>query len=290
MALEFLYAENDVPSLISALYDSEYYLSQSVGIYKDLPLSQIDAITALKTDLVLPGFTVYWVGRGENNQLLQFKSCGKQSHPSYVGKQGRVAGYLSISTRAEPSDEAAKLLKMMRQYLRKNGLFRRYNGSARMSCYYLPNYSQLEENYLQRPFPEYVCRGTIRVICESDQVAGFIEKLEQISKCYPAIENGNVFANGYRGNKMSVICFEFLCNHKLFSFSDLMQMIQWISENKKSAVCNQKLQMIAESPPMSIKNHLGIQASIVIFIDNPWQCWIDCESEYSGKTTILWPN
>lgn len=290
MALEFLYSQDDIPSLVANLYDNGYYLSRSAGSYKDQPLSYADVVSALGVNLLLPGSKVYQVGKGEHKYIMQLISCGKYSHPCYVGKHGRIAGCLSPSIQSEIESEAGNLQKIMRAYLKKNGSFLRYNANSRMSCFFLKNYEKLEKNYLQNPFPEHTCRGVIRILSRSTQVMLFIEKLEKTSQYFPAIESGCITVTKYwADHNVSDICLEFLCDHTSFSISDLRRMILWISDNRKSAVCNQKLQMFAESPPMSVNSVSENQPSITIFIDNPWKCWINNDSDYSGRPIILWP-
>jgi len=288
MALEFLYAENDIPSFISTLYDNKYYLSRSAGLYKDQPLSYSDAASALRTDLQLPGTKVYWVGKGDQIHLLQLTSCGKQSHPCYAGKQGRIAGFLSSETQPETASESSNLLKIMKHYLKGNGSFRRYNGNARMSCYFLTNYNKLDEAYLHKPFPDHICRGVMRVLCDETHKTDIIPKLDKAPEKYPAIEKNKMIVNeNWANHDISEILFDFLCDRNLFSAADLQNLILWLSDGQKSVMYNQKLQMIAESPPMSFKN-FPEEAQIVIFIDNPWQCWINHEDEYTGRPIALW--
>lgn len=290
MAIEFLYASEDIPSLVTYLYDNGFFLSRSAGIYRDKPLSSTEAESSLDSDLYFPGTKVYWIGNEKSNHLLQFVPCGKQCDPCYVGKQGRAAGFLSTKSQVNTDSDSVILQKLMRQYLKKHGIFQRYNGNARMNCFFLPNYRLKEERYLQNPYPDYLCLGTGRVICYRQKSVEIINKLESISIHFSAIQNCSLNIRDYWVNKdLEDIRFAFLCDHNLFTYLDFQRLIRWLSDNQKSVVANQKLQMFGESPPMSLVNAQANQPHMIVFLDNPWQCWLNHERDYSGKPTILWP-
>lgn len=291
MSIEFLYAAEDIPDLVDYLYDNGFFFARSAGIYKGKPLSPSQAESSLESDLFFPGSKVYWIGNEKSGQLLQFVSCGKQSEPYYVGKRGRDAGFLSTRPHSDMDFDAILLLKSMRKYLKKHATFQRYNGDARMNCYFLPYYRLKEERYLQNPYPDYLCLGTGRVICYSHQKMEMIKKLETVSSCFPAIQNFIPIMRDYWVNTdLSDIRFTFLCDHNNFSFFDFQRLIRWLSDNKKSVVANQKLQMFGESPPMPLAKVQMEQPHIMVFLDNPWQCWINYEHEYSGKSIVLRPD
>ncbi len=290
MALEFLYALEDIPSLVFFLYENGYYISKGKDLQSNRLLTPNDAISALSTDLLLPGSKVYWIGQGEQRFVLQFISCGNQSHPCCLGREGRAAALLSSRSQSGLKESADKLQKILRGYLKKNGSFLPYNGKARMSCYFLHNYLALEEDYLCTPFNDPICRGVIRVLCSQMQVNTVTENLGRIAKQYPAIVPGrmHIFTN-WGNHEVADICFEFLCDRSNFSFSDLHNLIRWLSGNRKSEASNQKLRMMANCPPMrSLPSHVE-QPIITVFIENPWQSWLGSEEHYSGKLVTLWP-
>lgn len=290
MAIEFLYASEDIPTLLGPVYENGFFFSRSAGMYRDKPLSSVEAESLLDSDLFFPGSKVYWIGNEKSSHLLQFVSCGKQSEPCYVGKRGREAGFLSTISQANMDCDSVRLQKLMRKYLKKHGAFQPYNGASRMSCFFLPNYKLKEEQYLQNPYPDALCLGTGRVICYRKKSVEIINKLETISIHFPAIQNCSLYIRDYWANKdLEDIRFAFLCDHNLFKYLDFQRLIRWLSDNQKSVIANQKLQMFGESPPMSLDNAQADQPHMIVFLDNPWQCWLNHERDYSGKPTILWP-
>lgn len=290
MSMEFLYASEDIPALVEHLYDNGFFLARSAGENKGMPLSCSEAESSLDTDLFFPGSKVYWIGNEKSSHLLQFISCGKRSEPCYVGKQGREAGFLSTKPQTETDGDSTSLQKLMRKYLKKYGIFQRYNASARMSCFFLPNYRLKEARYLQNPYPDHICLGTGRVVCYRHKSVEIIKKLETISSGFPAIQNCSLNLRDYWVNEdLDDIRFTFLCDRNLFTYFDFQRLIRWLSDNQKSVVANQKLQMFGESLPMSLVNEQADQPHMIVFLDNPWQCWLNHERDYSGKPTILWP-
>lgn len=290
MALEFVYSMEDIPNFVGYLYDNHYYLSRGAGLYKGKILSEIDANSALSSDLLFSGTKMYWVGNKKKSRIMQFSSCGKESHPRYLGKQGRSVGLFSQSGEIEDKSEALVLQKSVRAYFRKNGSFRPYNEIARMSCFFLRNYIELDERYALKPLPNNICHGAIRILCIKSQTEYYTNKINDVLHGFQGVDPDNLLVHKYWGeHQLTEICADFLCNRDCFLLSDLEQMIRTISDNNKAVIMNQKLHMLAKSVPNS-SSCSSVDAPIIsIQIDNPWECWLNREDEYSGKPINIWP-
>jgi hypothetical protein len=291
MAIEFLYSKEDVPSFVENLYSQHYYLAREVKPRQDLILTQVDATAMLITDLFFPGSRRYWIGDSAHSHILQMDSCGKQSHPAYVGKQGRIAGLLSLYFQPEHKESAQDIHKIVKTYLRKHGTYRNYNPGVRMSCYFLPSYAQLDDAYRNEPHPSHICPGGLQILCLKDQTEVFLDKVHSLSDFHPSIQCKAQYVSDYGEDHSSAnICLDFLCDRSCFAFGDFQKMIRWISGNQKAVVHNQKLRMIAESAPDRSMIIHPMDIKIKVYIDNPWQCWVGQEETYSGKPVILWPD
>lgn len=291
MAIEFLYAKDDVLSFIKNLYDQGYHLAKKSNSGEAVSLTQADAVSALTTDLFFPGSAVYWIEDRNKNSIVQLIACEKQSDPFYVGKQGRMAGYLSSLAQNEQKDAADQVNKVIQTYLKKHGTFRNYNPNARMSCYFLPSYLQMDADYCSAPLPDHICQGGLKILCKKDLADIFLNKLSNLHNYHSAVQSTACHISEYWEDRtFSIICCGFLCDRNRFLNEDLQKMIRWISDDKKAIFFNQKLRMIAEAPYEATSRQQSMDFKITIFIDNPWRCWIGKEESYSGKPTILWPN
>lgn len=286
MAIEFLYAKDDVSSFIKNLYDQGYHLTS-----KAIPLTQADATSALTIDLFFPSSKVYWIENKDKNRIVQLNSCGLQSDPSYVGKQGRMAGYLSSLTQHEQKVAADQVKKVIHSYLKKYGTFRNYNPNVRMSCYFLPSYAQVDKAYRNAPLSDHICQGGLKILCKKEHADIFLDKVNNLHNYHTAIQSKTYYISEYWEDRtVSIICCGFLCDRNHFSAEDLQKMIRWISDDQKAVFFNQKLKMIAEAPYEATNRQQSMDFKITIFVDNRWRCWIGQEKLYSGKPIILWPN
>ena len=177
MSIEFLYAKEDIPDLVYFLYANDCYISHRNSCKCNDILPQNRAINALISDLCTP-FGTYYIGRKNNTRLLLFDSCGRQGHPRHLGKRGRYAGKIVCDDRTHC--DANDLYKLIKNYFKKNYSYQRYNGNARMSCYFAPNYLNFEKMYAQNPDPEGMCPGYLRIICASSQKQNYDKIIESI--------------------------------------------------------------------------------------------------------------
>lgn len=105
-------------------------------------------------------------------------SCGPQSHPSKLGLQGRLAGVIGHIDKESASEK--ELMRLLRNYFRRNYKFLRYNGVARMSCHFGPHYLQMEAVFCQPPIKGPVYRPS---------VSGLLRRSyrNRKGKCHPCI-------------------------------------------------------------------------------------------------------
>lgn len=163
VSLEYLHAKEDIPEFIVFLYSIGSYIRHRENPYicQDI-LSQDRAVNALIDDLSA-SFGTYYIGKGNNAELLSLDSCGRQGHPRNLGRRGRFAGRIICDNKDD--SEAMELFRQIRNYFRRTYNYQRYNGNARMSCYFGPHYQRLDNKYAIHPDAEGVCPGYLRIIC-----------------------------------------------------------------------------------------------------------------------------
>lgn len=148
MRLEFLQSDGDIEEFVSYLYELGYSISQSCRQMRGMVLDRMTAIHELQYDLHTSSSS-YYLGDAANNRILVMDSCGPQSHPSKLGRQGRLAGVIGHIDKESASEK--ELMRLLRNYFRRNNKFLRYNGAARMSCHFGPHYLQMEAVFLPTP-------------------------------------------------------------------------------------------------------------------------------------------
>lgn len=183
-SIEFLHTEEDIPEFVSFLYMNDCYIWHRNSTKCQNVLLQEQAVCALTSDLFSP-FGTYYIGRSENRQLLLLDSCGRQAHPRNLGKRGRYAGRIVCS---EQTDLAAiSLFKLIKSYFCKCYHYQRYNGAAKMRCYFAPHYMRLDEEYASAPDVVGICAGYLRVICMPSHKEYISNLTANVFGKYPAI-------------------------------------------------------------------------------------------------------
>lgn len=169
MALEFLHAEGDIPEFVDFLYEKGYALSHRCGPRRGLNLSRQDAVYAMQDDLHTSWGT-YVISGPRGNPVLHLDSCGPQAHPSKLGRQGRFAG--RIAWPGEKTPESEQMMRLIRNYFRRNYTYQRYNGDVRMSCHFGPAYQKTEAEFFACPGANRLCTGFLQIICPAEQADG----------------------------------------------------------------------------------------------------------------------
>lgn len=167
LRLEFLQSDGDIVEFVNYLYEQGLSISQRCKQMCDVELDRITAIHKLQHDLYTSWGT-YFIGDEANKRLLMLDSCGPQSHPSKLGRQGRLAGVIGHVDKDNAIEK--ELMRLLRNYFRRNYKFLRYNGVARMSCYFGPHYLRMEADFFDDPRAEDLCGGYLCLICCSDRV------------------------------------------------------------------------------------------------------------------------
>lgn len=182
MRLEFLQTDGDVEEFVNYLYEQGFSISHGCRQTRGIVLDRITAIHELQYDLHT-GFSSYYVGDMANAQLLAMNSCCPQSHPSKLGRQGRLAGVIGHVNKDDFREK--ELMRLLRNYFRRNYKFQRYNGDARMSCYVGPHYLQMESKFFDDSRAEYLCTGYLSLICcsgraevEKERVANALKRVD----------------------------------------------------------------------------------------------------------------
>lgn len=166
MSLEFLHADRDIEEFVNYLYQNGFFISHRCGHMCDIELDRIAAIHELQHDLCT-SWAGYFLGNSENKRLLMMDSCGPQSHPSKLGRQGRKAGLIGHTDKDNTSEK--ELMRLLRNYFRRNYTFRRYNGTTRMSCHFGPHYMQMEADFFADTRVSDLCCGYLCLVCRADQ-------------------------------------------------------------------------------------------------------------------------
>lgn len=169
MALEFLHADGDIPEFVDFLYEKGYALFHRCGTRRGLVLNRQEAVYAMQDDLHTSWGT-YTIGSPSRRQILDLDFCGPQAHPSKLGRQGRLAGRISVP--GEKDAESELLMRLLRNYFRRTYTFQRYNGAARMSCHFGPHYQKMEADFFADPRMESLCTGFLRMLCHPGQEDG----------------------------------------------------------------------------------------------------------------------
>lgn len=167
MRLEFLQADGDIEEFVNYLYDHGFSISYRCGQMRDMVLDRMTAIHSLQHDL----YTIwgaYYLGDAVNRRLLMMDSCGPQSHPSKLGREGRISGRI---VHVDKDNALGKeLMRILRNYFRRNYKFLRYNGALRMSCHFGPHYLHMEADFFDNPRAEDLCVGYLCLLCCVDRV------------------------------------------------------------------------------------------------------------------------
>lgn len=166
MGLEFLQTDDDIEEFVSHLYDQGLLLSYRRKAMQHILLDRDAAIHALQYDLYTKG-SGYYLSDAGNSPLLILDSCEEQSHPSKLGRQGRMAGLICHIDKNNPKEK--ELMRQLRNYFRRNYKFLRYNGETRMSCHFGPHYQQMEADFFADPRAEDLCVGYLCLICHPEQ-------------------------------------------------------------------------------------------------------------------------
>lgn len=182
MGLEFLQSDGDIEEFVNYLYEHGFSISHRCRQMQDIVLNRVTAVHELQHDLHTIGNT-YYLGDAANNRLLMLDSCGPQSHPSKLGRQGRLAGVIGHINKDNALEK--ELMRLLQNYFRRNYKFLRYNGAARMSCHFGPHYLQMEVDYFDDPRAEDLCVGYLCLICcsgrvetEKERAANALERLD----------------------------------------------------------------------------------------------------------------
>lgn len=162
MRLEFLQSDCDVDEFVTYLYEQGYSISHRCMQMRGIVMDRMTAIYELQYDLHR-SFSSYHIGDSENNRILVMDSCCPQSHPSKLGRQGRLAGVIGHIDKENAQEK--ELMRQLRNYFRRKYKFQRYNGTARMSCYFGPHYQQMEAEFFADPRAENLCTGHLCLVC-----------------------------------------------------------------------------------------------------------------------------
>ncbi|MBR5264209.1 MAG: hypothetical protein IKV50_05890 [Clostridia bacterium] len=186
------------------------------------------------------------------------------------------------------SENATILIRQIKKYFSKHYTRAHYNGAARMVCYFGENYTKLDEEYQKHPEKDNVCPGLIRILFQDDRPEGIRDLVTKTLADYPAIviveiTEGKDWQQPER-NEMRVVL---SCDHSAFCFDDLKRIMLELNGNQKADAFKTKLVLAA----MTYHDPLtGPQKTAIhICVENPWQCWIGRENEFSGNRIIIWP-
>lgn len=166
MGLEFLQSDCDIEEFINHLYDHGFSISHRCRQMRGIALDRTTAINELQYDLHTSSSS-YYIGDVANTPILKLDSCGPQAHPSKLGRQGRVAGVIGHIDKNSAIEK--ELIRMLRNYFKRNYKYMRYNGEARMSCHFGPQYLQMEARFIDDPRTEDLCSGFLHLICYADR-------------------------------------------------------------------------------------------------------------------------
>ena len=184
ITLEFLHASEDISDFINFLYDKNCVIRPRSGDCCDAQLDRTSAIVSLSSDL-FAAIGTYFIETTTEKELLALDSCGRFSMPRYLGKRGRMAGRIICENK--DNEVAITLFKEIKKYFRKNYHYQRYNGQARMSCYFAPYYLVQDQKYRSMPDSEEYCPGYLRIICVKESKESIENLLTHTMNLYPAI-------------------------------------------------------------------------------------------------------
>jgi hypothetical protein len=184
ITLEFLHASEDILDFINFLYDNNCVIRPRSGDCCDVQLDRTSAIASLSSDL-FAAIGTYFIETTAEKELLALDSCGRFSMPRYLGKRGRMAGRIICENKH--NEVAMTLFEEIKKHFRKNYHYQRYNGQARMSCYFAPHYLVQDQKYRSMPDPEEYCPGYLRIICVKESKESIENLLVQTMNLYPAI-------------------------------------------------------------------------------------------------------
>lgn len=162
VGLEFLHSDEDIAEFVTYLYEQGFSLCHAYRHMRGVVMDPMTAVHELQHDLHT-GFSSYYIGDAENHRILVMTSCDSQSHPSKLGRQGRSAGVIGHIDKENANEK--ELMRLLRNYFRRNYKFQRYNGTARMSCHFGPHYLQMETEFFSDPRVEDLCAGYLSVTC-----------------------------------------------------------------------------------------------------------------------------
>lgn len=270
LTIELLYAKEDVPDFVAFLYSNNCFIRHRNSQKCTAILSLERAVNALVSDLLAP-FGTYYIEKENHPQLLFFDSCGRQGHPRHLGKWGRCAGRIVWDDK--DNIEAGELFRLIKNYIKKTYFYQRYNGNAKMRCYFGPHYQKLDNEYAQNPDADGTCPGYLRIICSPLQKAYITEMIDRILSSHGAIfQISSSWHQYWEDFELLELHVEFSYVGTLFDYNDFQQIAFAIAE--KSSITRMSdsrnhMAAAAHSPLHMIKYGDGINMSFVM--ERLWQ-------------------
>ena len=231
LRIEFLQSKDDVHSFVAFIYTNGYHIRHRNPQKCNDILSIDRAANALCGDLFGPGNT-YYIGKGNDKDLLGLVSCGRQGHPRNLGKWGRIAGVITCEDKGNA--EAYYVFKLIKSFFRRTYIYQRYNGNARMSCFWGPNYLRLDKEFLEKPEPKETIPGFLRITCLPEQQRMVSMLIEDICLANQAIRISSSEWNQYwRDPELLEARTEFLCDSTQIDWDKFVSLALIIAGNTK---------------------------------------------------------
>lgn len=229
--IEFLHCKEDILEFVSFMYANDCYISHRNPHKCNVILSMELAANALCSDLFSP-FGTYYIGKGSNRRLLDLVSCGRQGHPRNLGKWGRISGVITCEDKSNV--EAYSAFKLIKAYFQRNYVYQRYNGNARMNCFFGPKYLRLDKEYSENPEPNGMCPGYLRIVCIPEQHNIVCELIEDVCSTKQAIHIISSEWNKYwKDPDLLEVRTEFLYDVSRMDFDKFARLAYTIAGNSK---------------------------------------------------------
>lgn len=271
MALKFLQAEGDVVEFIDFLYNQNCCIARSGGILEGVLLDKQSCKDALISDLTISMRGVqYWVVANNRSIILDMVSCGRESHPRYLGRIARYPGIISHCYGREKTARGEELLKDIEKYFKQKNY-------TRKSCqklggersFFGPHYKKLDEQYALQPEPNWLCPGYVRISCPRDCLAVARGRMEQVLGQYPAITPSSPVCKYARDHKENIeVYIGFLCDRRVFGLQELIRLVDHLGDVPGRAIGYNETKHIKADTTYRNRKYLDAKWNAYGFVDD----------------------